>query len=355
MATKLAVQENRVITASGTPNIAFIKYWGKRGPNLPMNSSISMTLDERLKTVTSVVFSSSLRSDEVFINGEKQELSGEASEKSLFIAKTLNHMRDMAGVDAHALIVSQNSFPTGSGIASSASGGATLVYALSHALNLGLSEREMSITARQISGSACRSVIGGIAKWTRGNSADGSDSYAIQIVDKDYWPELIDIIAIVDPSKKKVSSSVGHLETVRTSVLYKLRPEFAEQGVRVVEAAIRSRDFNTLATAVIRDSNNMHATMLDTFPPIMYLTDTSREIMYSVQELNATSNKGNVAGYTFDAGANAHIITTQKDKQKVYEMLSTIHGVESTIEASSGSGPRLLKPEENLIDAIRLK
>ena len=345
----------RVTTAIGTSNIAFIKYWGRRDEklNLPTNSSISMTLDETVSTKTSVIFSKAMDTDRLFINGKEEDLTGELNEKSRFIKSMLDYVRSLSHVEMGALIVSRNNFPSSSGLASSASGGATLAFVLSEALGLGLSRREMSLIARRISGSACRSVYGGIVRWNKGIKEDGSDSVAEQVVNESYWTELMDIIAIVDPSKKRVSSSAGHAATIRTSSLYAGRPAFAEKGAEIVASAIVKRDFQQLGEAIMRDSNNMHATMLDTYPPIIYLTDISKDIMFRIHELNEENGKC-VAAYTFDAGANAHIITTSAYRSAVMNMLQETSGVRSIIEAHAGSGPRSLGETSSLIDANTL-
>lgn len=343
---------DKVTTAVGHSNIALVKYWGKRDNdlNLPNNSSISITLDDEVKTTTSVVFSDMLRGDKFFINGNLQK-EDTSNEKNMFMRKVLNDMRRMAGTESKALIVSENSFPESSGMASSASGAATLVFALSNALGLGYDNRQLSIISRKISGSACRSVYGGIVKWQRGSRKDGSDSYAMQIAKPSDWPDLVDVIAIVDPSKKKVSSSRGHALTVATSPLYKVRAGFAEKNVEEIELAVDRKDFGALATTIMRDSNNMHATMLDTWPPIMYLNDISRDIIYAVHEMNEQNGKV-LAAYTFDAGPNAHIITMEKNRHSVLEKLGEISGIKRIVTARIGEGPRIVS--DNLIDIERL-
>ncbi len=344
-----------VTTAIGTSNIAFIKYWGKQDErlNTPRNSSISMTLDETVSTRTSVFFSNRLRKDTLFINGREEDLVGSLNEKSKFIKDMLDYARSLSHFDENALVVSENNFPSSSGLASSASGGATLVFALDEALNLGLSRQEMSVMARRISGSACRSLYGGVVRWNKGTKLDGSDSVAEQIVDEKHWPELMDIIAVVNASAKKVSSSAGHALTVRTSSLYAARPLFAEKGTQTVAEATVAKDFQKMAEAIMRDSNNMHATMLDSWPPIMYLTDASRDIIYGVHELNEKKGKC-VAAYTFDAGANAHLITTADYRDDVMSLLRSMPGVSNTIEAKAGCGPRLLDSNASLIDVEAL-
>ena len=124
-----SVKLDSVVTSVATPNIAFTKYWGRRDEslNLPHNSTISMTLNETLRTTTSVAFSRSLSRDALYINGEEQDpFTNE--EIPTYIRKVLNIMRDMAGIDAKALVVSENSFPADVGLASSASGAAALTH-----------------------------------------------------------------------------------------------------------------------------------------------------------------------------------------------------------------------------------
>jgi diphosphomevalonate decarboxylase len=351
--------ETNIVTSIATPNIAFIKYWGKRdytGLNTPNNSSISMTLDETVKTTTSVFFSSKIKKDTIFINGvEDSILAKEVSEKSRYMNAILNKMRSLSKINYHALIVSENNFPSGAGIASSASGAAALVIALNEALSLKMNTKELSIMARQISGSACRSLYGGIVKWHKGSRDDGTDSYAEQIFKKEHWKELIDIIAIVDSGTKKISSSIGHEATVKTSTLYKERPAFAERNIEEIEKAIKNKDIDLLSRIIMKDSNNMHATMLDTWPPIMYLNDSSKEIIYNIHELNdSQKNEKYIAGYTFDAGPNAHIITTEEHRDEVLDSLKGVKGIKKILESHQGAGPRILSKDESLLNESTL-
>ncbi len=342
-----------VFTAVATPNIAFVKYWGKRSSegNLPNNSSVSMTFDETLKTVTSVVFSKKLKSDRLYINGELQDLNG-TNEKNRFVLRTLEEMRTLAKRDAHALIVSENHFPTGSGLASSAAGATALISAAAEALGLNLGVEEKAMLARGISGSACRSMLGGFVLWKRGERIDGSDSNIVQIGTDAHWPELIDVVAIVSEKGKEISSSAGHDATVKTSELYRMRPQFAEANARKAVLAIKERDFGSLAEVIMRDSDNMHATMLDTWPPIHYMTDKSWNVVHAVQQLNK-SEGGFVAAYTFDAGPNAHVITTRDYRRKVRNALEEIVPREKILDVGPGKGPRITA-SETLIDGERL-
>jgi diphosphomevalonate decarboxylase len=208
--------------------------------------------------------------------------------------------------------------------------------------------------ARQISGSACRSSYGGIVLWNRGMKDDSSDSYAEQLFKESYWPELVDVIEIVSASKKKVSSSEGHTRTVQTSKLYRLLPEISESNVVLASEAIRKKDFDALAEIIMKSSDGMHAVMLDSYPPIRYLNDTSNAIIDAIHGMNDAEDQ-NIAAYTFDAGPNAHIITLEKYAERIKEELSEITGISDTIVSRQGSGPRVLGSEASLItDGFKL-
>src|SRR5689334_4616126 len=123
-------------TAQSHPNIAFIKYWGNRDNTLriPMNGSISMNLDG-LYTRTTVSFQPSLPFDELIINGH--EIRGAGLER---ISYMLDLIREKANLRERAEVMSENNFPSGAGIASSASAFAALALAGSRAAGLSLSE-----------------------------------------------------------------------------------------------------------------------------------------------------------------------------------------------------------------------
>ncbi len=153
------------ITAIAHPNIAFIKYWGNRDDilRLPSNGSISMNL-EGLTTTTTVRFNPQLKEDTLTLNHKK--LSGPALKR---VQTFLDIVRRMTAKDLHAEIMSVNDFPTGAGIASSASAFAALALAASNAIGLNLAEVELSRLARQGSGSACRSIPDGFVEWYCGD------------------------------------------------------------------------------------------------------------------------------------------------------------------------------------------
>lgn len=342
---------DKVFTAEGSPNIALIKYWGKRDEKLilPCNSSLSMTFEHSaLRTVTSILLSKRLKEDIFYLDGKKQDLKDKDTRERFSI---VDKMRRMAKTNARIVVSSKNHFPTASGLASSASGIATLVYVLNAALQLNLSAREMSIIARQGSGSASRSLFGGIVVWNMGKRRDGKDSFAYQAFKKDYWPQIVDNIIVVSKSKKKVSSRAGMSQTVKTNPLFKQRQHSAQERLKLIMDAYRRRDISELSKCIIADSNEMHALMLSTVPSIRYLNSTSYAIMDAIDHLN-TQHGRHVAGYTFDAGPNANVITTTRYQKKVLNALKPLisKGKISYIKTSRvGDGPKMLTEKDSLI------
>lgn len=331
-------------TWMATPNIAVVKYWGKRDNrlNLPQNGSISVTMDETLATKTSVRFDPSLKFDRLVLNGT------DASEKeTLRASMVLDAIRKRAKVHQRALVVSENNFPTAAGIASSASGFAALACAASDAAELTPSAKELSIFARLGSGSASRSVLGGFVEWKMGSKKDGSDCFAVQLAPSGHWPALRNIIALTDPGRKRVGSAEGMEITTKTSTLYPERVKSRPKILSMMRKAILSRNLPQFLELAMRESSNMHAVMLDSFPPIMYLNDISRDIIYSVHEFNRKKGK-TCAGYTFDAGPNAHVFTEEKYARDVEGMLKEIAGVQKTVVCKAGEGPRKLSLRESL-------
>lgn len=312
-------------------NIAIVKYWGKRNKelNLPLNSSISISLRD-LYARTKVIFDSSFDKDIVIINGKLMSIE----ESREYAGKVLNFFREKyIKSNVHAKIISETNFPPSAGLASSAAGIAALVFAINEAFSLNLDQRELSKIARIGSGSACRSTVGGFVVWEKGKRDDGEDSYCYQIFPETYWDNLVDVIAIVNEEKKEISSRQGMETTVESSYLLKCRLEFVEKTFNDVIDSIRNKDEKKFYELMMRHSNSMHAVILDSWPSFFYLNDLSFKIIRWVQEFGH-------AGYTFDAGPNAHIFTTKKYLNEVINFLEDIKV--KYIISGPGQGPKVL-------------
>ena len=303
-----------IASARAHSNIAFIKYWGNRDHQLrlPSNSSLSMNLAS-LHSTTTVEWSSALPDDSLAINGAR------ADEPALArVRKHLDALRQRLNVDYRARVVSENNFPMGAGIASSASAFAALTVAAAAALGLDSDERELSALARLGSGSAARSIPAGFVEWHAGDSHESS--CAETFAEPEHW-DLVDIIAIMSRSHKRVGSSAGH-QTADSSILQPARVAGAAARLHEVKEAILGRDFARFARTVEEDNNLMHAVMMTSHPPLFYWQPLSLAVMEAVRRWRETDGL-NVC-YTVDAGPNVHCICHASDAPTIAARLKAL-------------------------------
>jgi diphosphomevalonate decarboxylase len=317
-------------SAVANPNIALIKYWGNCDPHtrIPANGSISMNLDGLYSRVQ-VNFDPDLMSDKLILNGTLT-----SGQRLVRVSEHLNRVRHLAGIKTFAHVNGSNNFPMGAGIASSASAFAALSLAASKAVGLDLSERELSRLARQGSGSACRSIPGGYVEWKVAGCEQ--DSYAFSIAPPEHW-DLVDCIAIVSREHKTTGSTEGH-NLAYTSPLQGARVDDAPRRLDICRRAILEHDFIALAEVVELDSNQMHAVMMTSDPPLFYWHPATIAIMQAVR---IWREEGLLAFYTIDAGANVHVICPASYQRHITSKLTGIQGVQEVINAGIAGPTRL--------------
>ena len=317
-------------TANAPANIAFIKYWGKRDAvlNLPVNGSVSMNLSKFL-TTTTVQFSQ-LKQDEIQLDG--RVAAAEVRER---IVRHLDRIRKIAGTTLRARVVSKNTFPTGVGVASSASGFAALTLAATRALGLRLSERRLSILARKGSGSACRSVPDGIVEWVAGEKDE--DSYAYSLHSPGFWA-IHDVVVLVSTQSKKVGSTAGH-GLAQTSPFFRARLRALPRKLSFLQRALERRDFRTFGTIVEEEAFNMHAVMMTSVPPLLYWEPETLAVMHRVFQLR---DEGLEAYVTLDAGPSVHVVCQEKDSDVFVRKLQSVKGVMDVIDNTPTIGARLV-------------
>ncbi|XOB42713.1 MAG: diphosphomevalonate decarboxylase [Candidatus Nealsonbacteria bacterium] len=323
-------------TAIANANIALVKYWGKRDPELflPYNSSISLTLDG-LSTITTVEFNG--YDQDVFI------LDGQEIKKGKELEKLIRHLdliRKIAGINKKAKIASKNNFPTAAGLASSASGFAALTLAATKALGMNLNSKELSIISRQGSGSSTRSCLEGFVEWVKGEKRNGTDSYAKQIALADYWPEFRMIVTIVSTKAKKVSSRAGMAKTVETSPMYKSWLNTIERDLDNVKQGILKKDITLVGSTAEMNCLKMHSTMITTNPPIIYWHPVTLKIIHSILEWR---EQGLECYFTIDAGPQVKVICLENQAEEVKKRLQSLNGVKQVIICKPGQGPELIK------------
>lgn len=371
----VAPTSNAYALAVAPVNIALIKYWGKRGDrrlNLPAASSLSLTLHDeegeslddvlqpweegqlslpepensahkaspastQLVTITRVTLlpaAAESIADELWLNNERVPSLNER------IRRVLQFVRSLRPLPA-VRIQSINRFPTAAGLASSASGYAALAMALGELVGLSPSERYLA--ARLGSGSACRSMLGGFVKWVAGERADGEDSLPHSSFESDHWPELAVTVLLLEEGPKETSSGEGMERTLATSTLFPTRLQQIESSIEQLQRAIRERDFALFAEIVMRDSNQFHASCLDSYPPLLYLNGRSLVVMRAIHQLNGQSSTP-LAAYTFDAGPNAFLFYLRPNRRIVEAAVNPVGDI-PLIRCKVGPGARIVSSE----------
>lgn len=306
-------------TAKAPSNIAFVKYWGRKDEQLrlPENGSISMNLSG-LQTTTTVEFSDKFEQDEIIFNGIKEDLENNRA------IKHLDRIRKIAGIQTKAKVKTSNNFPTGTGLSSSASGFAALTVAASNAAGLNLSEKELSILARQGSGSACRSIPDGFVQWLDGDSSE--TSYAVSIFSPDYF-DIADVVAVVSTDKKFLATSEGQ-KSARTSPFFEYRLKNIKNKINRVKKAIEDKNFSEFGDLIEKETLEFHSILFTSDPPLFYWTPETVKVMKFVQGLR---REGLECYFTINTGQDVHVICKKEDAEEVSEELKKLPEVIKTI------------------------
>jgi len=321
------------VTVKAHPNIALVKYWGKRDEDLkiPFNNSISLTLDS-IYTLTSIEIIESNQDKIIFSNRDIKQKEKDRIIKFLDIFRNTFNKKDLK-----FSIVTENNFPTASGLASSSSGFCALGVGLNELLEINLDKKEISKFTRIGSGSACRSIYGGFVEWEKGILSNGNDSYASQIVDENYW-DLRMLITVIDDKEKSKSSTNAMKETVLTSPFYQAWLNSIEKDLNEVRSGILERDFEKLGKTIEHNCLKMHSTMFASFPPTIFW---QAETISIIKEVYLMREKGLNCYFTIDAGANVKILCLPNETEKIKSQLSQLSGVKNIIECKIGKSPKI--------------
>lgn len=307
-------------TVSAHPNIALVKYWGKRsgGRNIPVTPSVSATLDT-LSTTTTVEQSFS---DLVVIDGVDT-----SNEKIRSWLKFLRSRFEIPPIS----ISSDSNFPASSGLASSASGFAALATAIDQAFGLELKFQKLADLARMGSASAARSMLGGIVSM----KPDGDACAIDQLHAKEHW-DLRVVVAITDPGRKAVSSTEGMERSVAASSFHKAWQRSTEHDYQECLEALDNRDFSRLSKVAESNCCKMHGLMLSSDPPLVYWKPGTVAAMDTLRKLQ---ENGIPTFFTIDAGPQVKAFCLSEAVDIVEDHLQKTLGVTRTITCGLGDGP----------------
>jgi diphosphomevalonate decarboxylase len=313
--------------ARAQPNIALIKYWGKRDSdrNLPAVGSISLTLDE-LYTTMDVELDGALDRDELYVNGRSAQS---------MLPRVTRCLDAVLGADRlRGRVTSESNFPIAAGLASSASSFAALVVAASAAGGRERRVNELAGLAGRASGSAARSLYGGFVELRN----DGDGIAVSTVLDGETWPLRI-VAAVTSQAPKPVSSGEAMELSRRTSPFYSRWIEEQDMDLSTARDAITVRDFGKLASIAEHNCLKMHSVMWASRPPVVYWNAATLATLESVRALQA---EGIAAFFTIDAGPQVKVICLPDDEPRVVEALSNTGGVESVLASGIGSGATLV-------------
>lgn len=334
-------------------NIALIKYWGKRGNQIPENTSVSFSLSESFTNTQVNILQSSgneFPSFEFFFEGHRQ-LTFE-DKISVFFERVKEFIPEVSRLPLQ--INSSNTFPHSSGIASSASAMSALALALLD-LEQQVSGQTMtpqnflrtaSIMSRLGSGSAARSVYGGYTMWGKHEEMpESSDEYAIPLntmVHKDFM-SMYDSILIVEAGTKSVSSTKGHL-LMKDNPYAPVRYKMANENTRTLLKVLEEGDFEKFITLVESEAMTLHALMMASSPWFILMQANTIKLIKKIVDFRK-QNAVPVC-FTLDAGPNIHLLYPETVRARVLsfienELIEHLANA-SWIDDKLGDGPEKL-------------
>ncbi len=309
-------------------NIALIKYWGKKGNQLPCNPSISMCLKNSF-TRTKLAYEPKGDGDQLsFLFEGKRQVSFEQR-----IAKFIQNLHSQFEFlkDYQILISSENTFPHSTGIASSASAMSSLALCLCSMEEeiRGAQEeeakfyRKASLIARLGSGSASRSVYGGFVAWGESNSfSKSSDEYAVPFSQYTHsvFQDFQDAILLVSSKKKEVSSSVGH-QLMENHPYASARFSQANLHFERMLGVLSSGDLEEFIKIMENEALSLHGLMMNSTPSFTLLKPNTLELIERIRSFRL--NTKIPVGFTLDAGPNIHLMYPASEKEKVVPFIDS--------------------------------
>jgi diphosphomevalonate decarboxylase len=307
-------------------NIALIKYWGKKENQIPLNSSLSITLSKCF-TQTKLTYRPKINNEKdftfLFEGAENISFEPKLSQFLKRIEKYCPYLNYL-----QLKIESRNSFPHSSGIASSASSYSALalcIMDIEKKINPQLDEKfflkKASFLARLGSGSASRSVIGSFSIWGKSKYFEKStDLFAIKYSDKVHkiFNDICDTVLVVDKNKKEVSSTVGHQLMDNHSFSFG-RLAQAENNMGLLKNALKNGNYDAFIELVELEALTLHAMMLTSKPYFILIKPNTLEIINLIW--NYRKKNSSKVCFTLDAGANIHLLYPKREFIKIQEFI----------------------------------
>jgi diphosphomevalonate decarboxylase len=322
-------------------NIAFVKYWGKKGHQIPANPSLSMTLRDCV-TKTKVSFTPSEKlSVELLLDQKREDKFAVKIQKYLESLET-----DLPWIKNLSLkIETKNSFPHGAGIASSASGLSAFALCLTDYIHelAGIDDEALfykraSFLSRLASGSACRSVYGNFTTWGESKLADTTDKYATPFKVHRDLVKMKDAVMVVSGKEKSVSSRAGH-DRMKEHPFAEARFVQAKANFNIMTDALKAGDMERVGIILENEALSLHAMMMTSPDSFTLFLPNSLAGMEMVRQFRRETQIP--VYFTLDAGPNLHLIYPHNFDSKVRSFVESelTPYAEKFIFDSVGEGP----------------
>ncbi|MGK5082768.1 diphosphomevalonate decarboxylase [Bdellovibrionota bacterium FG-1] len=345
--------------ARAPSNIALIKYMGKKDAtaNLPENPSLSVTLNGlcswveiqrsasepgRVRWIAELPHAAQGELLVPSLSSEGQQKVIAHVERCISLAPEVFAQHGLSSLpDARSRfcynVRSANTFPSASGIASSASSFAAFTLAsfaacskdrdaFARAFKTDLAfRRHLARVSRVGSGSSCRSFEGPFVFW--------EEEHAFAISTR--MPELRHFVILVSSEPKAVSSSQAHLQ-VKTSPLWQGRPERVQKRTDHMKQALEVGDLFSVARLAWSEFWEMHSLFHTAAEPFSYWQAGSIEALHWLSPFVVP--KSSSAIVTMDAGPNIHVLVAAEQAEAWRQRLHDRFGVKAILEDRPGSG-----------------
>ena len=326
-------------TARAHPIQGLVKYHGMRDEELrlPYHDSISLCTAPTA-TTTTVEWQPDASEDAYVIGGE--EVDGRAAER---IDMVVDHVRELAGVDAAVRLASENSFPSNIGFGSSSSGFAAAALALVEAAELDMSLPEVSTVARRGSSSAARSVTGAYSRLDAGLNDEDCRSHRLDVgvSDDGFDPEAdLRIVAAHVPAYKETEEA--HREAAASHMMQARTAHVQDQLVEMTDA-LRAGEFARIFETAEHDSLSLTATTMTGPAGWVYWQPETIAVFNAVRELRES---GVPVYFSTDTGASVYVNTLADHVDEVESRIAEI-GIDTDVWEVGGPA-RVLDESEAL-------
>ena len=135
-----------------------------------------------------------------------------------------------------------------------------------------------------------------------------------------FFRNLSIVNIVVDQKVKEINSKKGMNLSISSSQFFPHRIEIVHKSILNFFNVFVQNNFHLFFELVMKESNNFHAVLQDTYPPIFFLSEKSKKIIKIIHKINMEKGS-NFCGYTFDGGCNPFLFVLNEHKNFLIEFL----------------------------------